>query len=347
MPKTIDNENIELKFCEPEILQKIKSANKFKDFIILSANDLFLDNLNKKQTELFLFPPYKDNTEEKKQKDLYNDIDYDSEDFDKLKKVNIDININKNDIENNLNKSYQNQQLTTEKPKYSVSEIKQNKIDLDTISTNAKSININMPSDDENLNEDKINDIVRMDGTELGNLLHSFMEHYDFDTDVENFINNAGGETHKFIKLKSYIPYINNFLSSELGKNMKDAKNNNKLYREQRFMIEVPLEEVKHYMNITESKKAKASDDVEANTKSPQVIIQGVIDAFYINNYGNIVLIDYKTDGLSTGKISKDKLVNNYKLQMDIYERALNQITTKTIEKKYIYSFALNEAISM
>lgn len=341
MSKTIDNENIELKFCEPEKLQKIKSANKFKDFIILSANDLFLDNLNKKPTEFFLFPPYKDNTEDKKQKDLYNDIDYDSDDFDKLKKVNFNININKNDIENNLNKSYQNQQLTTEKPKYSVSEIKQNKIDLATISTNAKSIYNDMPSDDENLNEDKINDIVRMNGTELGNLLHSFMEHYDFDTDVDNFIHNAGGETHKFIKLKEYILYINHFLSSELGKNIKNAKNNNKLYREQRFMIEVPLEEIKQYMNVSERQ------NVDVKLKSPQVIIQGVIDAFYINNDGNIVLIDYKTDGLSTGKISKEKLVNNYKLQMDIYERALNQITRKTIEKKYIYSFALNEAISM
>ena len=389
------SQNVGAKFTSPkeegrdsEILNSIKEAGTYKDFIFLSIKDLLGDKVHKKPTEIFEFPPYKVDVDAKKQKELFNDIDYDSADFDKLNELDLNVDTDTNTINSNINKEYPNQQLTIEKPKYSVTEIKQSKHDKGQFFENKAITYQDADSEDEALNEDKTSDIVRMDGSELGTLLHSFMEHYDFETDVTEFIASVGAKQcepttvaavsdrhvranacrarmdNKYAKLSAYVSNINAFLSSDLGKALKTANQNNKLYREQRFMIEMPLATVKQYMNDAaaqqdvETNQAVGADfirpsrcevhehaNVGAKFTSPQIIVQGVIDAFYINDNGNIILIDYKTDGLSNGKITKDQLINNYKIQMDIYEKALNQITGKKVEQRYIYSFALNEAI--
>lgn len=353
------SQNVGAKFTSPkevgrdlETVNSIKEAGTYKDFIFLSIKDLLGDKVHKKPTEIFEFPPYKVDVDAKKQKELFNDIDYDSADFDKLNELDLNVDTDTNTINSNINKEYPNQQLTIEKPKYSVTEIKQSKHDKGQFFENKAIAYQDADSEDEALNEDKTSDIVRMDGSELGTLLHSFMEHYDFETDVTEFIASVGVKQdvganacrarmdNKYAKLSAYVSNINAFLSSDLGKALKTANQNNKLYREQRFMIEMPLATVKQYMN-----DAETHQDVGAEFTNPNVIVQGVIDSFYINDNGNIILIDYKTDGLSNGKITKNQLINNYKIQMDIYEKALNQITGKKVEQRYIYSFALNEAI--
>ena len=343
---------------DSETVNSIKEAGTYKDFIFLSIKELLGDKVHKKPTEIFEFPPYKVDVDAKKQKELFNDIDYDSADFDKLNELDLNVDTDTNTINSNINKEYPNQQLTIEKPKYSVTEIKQSKHDKGQFFENKAITYQDADSEDEALNEDKTSDIVRMDGSELGTLLHSFMEHYDFETDVTEFIASVGAKQdvganacrarmdNKYAKLSAYVSNINVFLSSDLGKALKTANQNNKLYREQRFMIEMPLVTVKQYMNDAAAKQdVETEQDVGAEFTNPNVIVQGVIDSFYINDNGNIILIDYKTDGLSNGKITKDQLINNYKIQMDIYEKALNQITGKKVEQRYIYSFALNEAI--
>ena len=58
---------------------------------------------------------------------------------------------------------------------------------------------------------------------------------------------------------------------------------------------------------------------------------------------GNIVLVDFKTD-----RIKKDEdFVNRYKLQLELYKEALEKLTSKKVEKVYIYSFYLNKEIEL
>ena len=332
---------------ELSILDRIKEAKSYSDLVFFSADDLYGDKDSLKPTDVFKFPLYKSD-DESKLKDIYNDIDYDSDIFDSLKTINIDTKVDTMSINTNLNKFYTNQCLTTEKPKYSVSEIKQ-KEDTRYHSFNDKNKLYDSNTEDMSLFEDKSADVDRMDGSELGTIIHSFMEHYDFKTDLKEFIND------KYAKLIDYISYIEQFLSSELGMAVVRAKIEHKLYREQRFMIEMPLATVKQYMNAVGAYACGAlylrgeqyEPVVGAKFTSPFVIVQGVIDAFYLNDNGSIVLIDYKTDGLLNKKTSKDELINNYRLQLEIYEKALEQITGKKVEEKYIYSFALGKEIKI
>ena len=69
-------------------------------------------------------------------------------------------------------------------------------------------------------------------------------------------------------------------------------------------------------------------------------MVQGIIDMYFEEEDG-LVIVDYKTDAVKTA----EELVKRYKLQLDLYARALEQITGKKVKEKWIYSFALGKEI--
>ena len=117
------------------------------------------------------------------------------------------------------------------------------------------------------------------------------------------------------------------FLRCPLGSEMREAKREGRLYREQPFVIGVPAREV-----ISDTKE------------NSRVLVQGIIDAFYETEQG-IVLMDYKTDHLEKGQESL--LVERYEKQMELYARALEKITGQQVVRKVLYSFSLNQEIEV
>ena len=60
------------------------------------------------------------------------------------------------------------------------------------------------------------------------------------------------------------------------------------------------------------------------------------------------ILIDYKTDYMeNNSKEEKDKLVNKYIKQLQIYKNALEDAKQIKIDKIYLYSIYLNEEIEV
>ena len=77
------------------------------------------------------------------------------------------------------------------------------------------------------------------------------------------------------------------------------------------------------------------------------VLVQGIIDVFWMEE-DSIVLMDYKTDRVDSGK----ELVDRYQTQLELYAEALCKIfsTTdkkKTAEERLIYSFRLKEVVKL
>ena len=58
---------------------------------------------------------------------------------------------------------------------------------------------------------------------------------------------------------------------------------------------------------------------------------------------GKIVLLDYKTDRVD----SEDELTERYRLQLELYKRALEASTNKKVKEVYIYSFDLGSVIKL
>lgn len=106
------------------------------------------------------------------------------------------------------------------------------------------------------------------------------------------------------------------FLESSLGQRMCTASVRGRLWREKQFVIGIPACEMGEWN----------SDE--------RILIQGIIDAFFEEDE-KLVLVDYKTDFAE----SADALVSRYRLQLDYYKRALEQITGKKVTERYIYSF--------
>ena len=243
----------------------------------------------------------------------------------------------------NLSYVYKNQYLTTKKPKLSVSEIK---LGIKEKSIKETKIVDTSFYDDLNIDEEiKFdNDIKNYEsgGVNLGNIYHRFMQFFDFSNVSNNEKYNIDISRDNIDRNKIEI-----FLKTSLCVDMKKAYKENRLYREKRFM---KLFKESYLMSLKGETDEKRNNDLD-----PYIIVQGIIDCFYIekNEDGKdeIVLVDYKTDKILSKNIDRERLISelkeNYTIQLNLYKKALEEMTGMTVKKKIIYSFALNECIEV
>lgn len=117
------------------------------------------------------------------------------------------------------------------------------------------------------------------------------------------------------------------FTKSQLAQRMKRAYDCGKLYREKQFVMGIKANEINEdYL----------SDEI--------MLVQGIIDVFFEEEDG-LVLMDYKTDVVRSRK--EEELVEKYRVQLEYYQRAIEQITGKKVKEKMIYSFYLGKEISI
>lgn len=115
------------------------------------------------------------------------------------------------------------------------------------------------------------------------------------------------------------------FVSSNLGKRMRKAEEEKKLWREQQFVMSIPAQE----------------QNSEWGTEA-QILVQGIIDAFFEETDG-LILVDYKTDYVEKGQ--EQELVKKYQKQLWYYARALERVWKKTVKEAYLYSFGAGKAL--
>ena len=162
-----------------------------------------------------------------------------------------------------------------------------------------------------------------------GTAYHRVLELLDFTTavslkDVQNQIQEmvTSGKISEENARMVRPGEIWKFVQTKTGKRMTRAQSKRQCHREQQFVMGVPARE----MHMGDS------DEL--------VLIQGIIDV-WLEEEDGIVLIDYKTDHVSDGEI----LVKRYKVQLDYYQRALEQMTGKRVKERIIYSLALQKEI--
>ena len=106
------------------------------------------------------------------------------------------------------------------------------------------------------------------------------------------------------------------FTNSEIGRNLKTAK---EIYKEKPFYINIPAKEIYNEETLDE-----------------EILVQGIIDLYYIDKNDKLVLVDYKTDYVT--EENKDELIKRYKGQLELYARALEESLKRKVDKQYIYS---------
>jgi len=117
---------------------------------------------------------------------------------------------------------------------------------------------------------------------------------------------------------------LERFYQSTLALRMKKAEERKELYLEQPFVMGRP------------------ADEIEKDGSDTMVLIQGIIDAFFLEDQ-EIVLLDYKTDIVKSEK----ELADRYQRQLEWYQRALEDNLGMRVKEKLIYSFCLEKVISV
>lgn len=162
-------------------------------------------------------------------------------------------------------------------------------------------------------------------GTIVHLVLQKLNEKEDYDIEkIENLIKNLvqkGLITNK----ESEVINKNDILlytKSDLFNNLKQSKKSCK---------ETPF-----YFDISAKEIIKQEVD-------EKVLVQGIIDLYYIDKDDKLVLVDYKTDFVK----KEEELVTKYSKQLEIYKRALQEATGKKVDRVCIYSIHLQKMIDM
>ena len=167
---------------------------------------------------------------------------------------------------------------------------------------------------------------VQVKGAARGTLYHTFMENLDFSKkeelqmQLEELV--SCGKISRDEAAAVRLSDIRRFLKTKTGKGMEQAARAGKLHREQPFVLGVPAETIQ---------KEWSGDET--------VLVQGIIDAWFEDEDGAVILVDYKTDHIA----DREKLAERYRGQLSYYAQALEQLTGRTVKKQVIYSFFLGK----
>ena len=144
-----------------------------------------------------------------------------------------------------------------------------------------------------------------------------------YDTQLQRFID-TGRITQQEADLVNPKKVIT-FLQSPVAKRMAQAAVRGDLYKEQPFVLGIRAERLSNEF-----------------PKEETVLIQGIIDVYFVED-NEIVLLDYKTDAVSTGA----ELVQRYKTQLDYYKEALENINGRKVKERLLYAFRLDEVVEV
>ena len=197
------------------------------------------------------------------------------------------------------------------------------KFDISEENTKIKSSITNKPKF---LNE---NENTKLTNAQKGTLMHLCVQKMD---ERQEYNLQAINDMIEELKAKELITPIESkninvdkllqYTKSGLWEELREAK---EIHKEQPFYINIKASQI--YDNINEK-------------EDENILVQGVIDLYFIDKNGKLVLVDYKTDYVEDGK--ENELIEKYKKQLEIYKNALEQALNRKVDKVGIYSLYLS-----
>ena len=184
---------------------------------------------------------------------------------------------------------------------------------------------------------------VGFNSAEKGTIFHLAMQLLDFskfDTeDVSKIREEIKLQINSFVEKNIMsmdeietikINWIVKFIQSDIFKEIYIANKSEKLFKEKAIDYNIKLKNLFKDENIEEDEK---------------IMVVGIIDLFFENENGEIILLDYKTDYVTKENLEEVKA--RYKVQLDLYKSAIEDISGKKVAKKGLYLFGINEFVEI
>ena len=172
----------------------------------------------------------------------------------------------------------------------------------------------------------------KISSSQKGTLLHLCMQKLDNQKDysqqeIKDLIeemklkNQITDKQQEVINLNK----IYKFTQNQIWQRMQKSKI---LQKEKAFYINIPINQI--------YKEANLQGDI---------LVQGIIDLYFIDEDDNLILLDYKTDYVEQEK--EDTLAEKYKVQLKLYKNALEEALKRKVDEVYIYSTYLDKLIKI
>ncbi len=215
------------------------------------------------------------------------------------------------EIHHMLEYQYSHIEATKLPTKMSVSDIKKGGLSL---GTQSMEVTLAKPAF---LQEDERQELT---GAQKGTAMHLCMQNLDLHTvydeeKLKEFIHRLAQEQILSEKEKESIKVekLLRFTQSSIWQELQHAK---VVEREKPFYMQMPAKEI-------------YQEEVEGD-----ILVQGIIDLYYINQKDELVLLDYKTDYAQ----NVSELVEKYRSQLTIYQKALEESLQRKVDRVLIYS---------
>lgn len=174
-----------------------------------------------------------------------------------------------------------------------------------------------------------------MQATVRGTLIHSVLEQIDFIqcksadlimAELDRLVET--GKLHEEAARIVDVCKLERMATSTMIERMEKSKH---VWKEKAFVYLLPDNEVDETYDLEE-----------------EILLQGVVDTCFIEEEG-LVIIDYKTDYVDGRKLkaSIEKIKRRYQVQLDLYARALSEITGLPVKEKCLYLYHIDEWITL
>lgn len=163
-------------------------------------------------------------------------------------------------------------------------------------------------------------------GARLGTIVHSVMEQVvSSERRLEDVLEWMQErllltEQEKDV-VRKHADWIEQFLQTPLYTRLKKAQ---RVLKEQPFNLEVKANSIGYEGNGT-------------------MMVQGILDLAFLED--EWVLVDYKTDRVTENTV--EEVANGYAVQVELYTRALEEITGISVKEKYLYFLRLQKCIQL
>lgn len=238
-------------------------------------------------------------------------------------------------VHDQMNWSYGYEDATRYKAKQSVTEIKKLSIEDDGITSDElkpKSYFSHLPIPN-------FNKKIEIGAAERGTIMHMVMQHIDI---------------YKEITTESISEKLDELVRKEFMTNeQKKVVNSNQILGFYQTDVGTKmLEATKVWREIPFSLMVKTSDVYSGwSGQDEKILVQGVIDCMFEDENGDIILVDYKTDRINNFaegfEEAKPELTKRYQKQIELYVKAIEEITKKKVKHKILYFFDAEQELHL
>lgn len=196
----------------------------------------------------------------------------------------------------------------------------------------------------------------QLTGAERGTVYHTLMQHLPVDGSLVN--SQIVEQTLlRLVELQILLPHQAEVIDSEQLAGFFYTEPGTELLRAEWVKREVPFiyglpahqspAEWLHELSPNAGMQTLEEDGkMQASLENETVLVQGIIDCLYEVG-GELVLLDYKTDQVLEHRGGLDKLTENYRFQLELYGRAIEDILGRKVDRKWLYFFDGGHAVKL